>query len=65
MASIIVKCDRCGAQLETKVEGEPEARYIAKRAGWYSEGGITADASGNDYCPNCKDTQTASKTGER
>jgi hypothetical protein len=65
MASIIVKCDRCGAQLETKVEGEPEARYIAKRAGWYSEGGMTADASGRDYCANCKDTQTASKTGER
>jgi hypothetical protein len=65
MASVIVKCDRCGAQLETKVEGEREARYIARRAGWHSEGGITADASGKDYCPNCKDGQTATNAGDQ
>jgi hypothetical protein len=64
MASIIVKCDRCGAELETKVEGEPEARYIAKRAGWYSEGGITADASGKDYCPNYKSAQATSTAAQ-
>jgi phage FluMu protein Com len=62
MASIIVKCDRCGAQLDTKVEGEHEARYIAKQAGWHSEGGITADANTRDYCPRCKDAQAASST---
>jgi hypothetical protein len=64
MASIIVKCDCCGAELDTKVEGNAEARYTAKKAGWYSEGGLTADASENDYCPQCKDAQTATKSGE-
>jgi hypothetical protein len=62
MASIIVKCDRCDAQLDTKVEGEPEARYVAKQAGWHSVDGIIADASGRDYCPKCKDPQAASST---
>jgi hypothetical protein len=65
MTSIIVKCDCCGAQLDTKVEGNAEARYTAKKAGWYSEGGLTADASEKDYCPKCKDAQTAIRAEEQ
>jgi hypothetical protein len=51
MAGIIVKCDSCGAELDAKVEGGPEARYIAKQAGWHSADGISADAEGKDLLP--------------
>jgi hypothetical protein len=62
MAATIVKCDSCGAELNTKVEGGPEARYIAKQAGWHSVDGISADADGKDFCLKCKNAQAGIST---
>ena len=56
--AITVKCDSCGALLDTKVESGAEARYIAKKAGWISEDGLTASDEGKGFCPDCTDTSS-------
>jgi hypothetical protein len=64
MAFIIV-CDGCGAHLDTKADGSAEARYLAKKVGWCSEGGLTASVGEKDYCPDCKDDQIARRRQEK
>jgi hypothetical protein len=64
MAFIIV-CDGYGAQLDTKADGSAEARYQAKKIGWYSEGGLTASVCEKDYCPDCRDDQIALRPPEQ
>jgi hypothetical protein len=62
---IKVKCDSCGALLDTKVENGAEARYIAKKAGWISEDGLTGPDEGKDFCPNCNDASAVEQKSQQ
>lgn len=53
MATIIVKCSGCGAEIDGESRFASVARWNAKQKGWTTTAKHEFDIHADDFCPKC------------